>query len=137
MTHSLHKLRVVMSSQITPTQSSSIHPFAHMLDTCALIFSSCTIFTIFPNRIMLRHPTHLHLIISRARDGGPKELRAKQNGRVKLNELQMYQCSPFFSTFAHYRAATTVIPLLPCKANLTPSIQPNLGLSRTRPSLKL
>ena len=40
----------------------------------------------------------------------------------------------FFRSFAHWRAASTVIPLLP-KATFTPSIQPNLGLPRTRPSL--
>ena len=34
-------------------------------------------------------------------------------------------------SFAHCRAASTVIPLLP-KATFTPSIQPNLGLIRTR-----
>ena len=36
-----------------------------------------------------------------------------------------------FRSFAHWRAASTVIPLLP-KATFTPSIQPNLCLSRTR-----
>ena len=41
----------------------------------------------------------------------------------------MYQGSPLF------RAASTVIPLLPYKATFTPSIQPNLGLPRTRPPL--
>ena len=29
-----------------------IHPLAHILDTWALIFSSCAIFTVYPNRIM-------------------------------------------------------------------------------------
>ena len=31
--------------QITHTQSSNIHSLAHILDTCALIFSSCALFT--------------------------------------------------------------------------------------------
>ena len=39
-----------------------------------------------------------------------------------------------YRSFAHWCAASTVIPLLP-KATLTPSIQPNLGLPRTRPPL--
>ena len=30
----------------------NIHVLAHMLDICALIFSSCVIFTALPNRIM-------------------------------------------------------------------------------------
>ena len=37
-------------------------------------------------------------------------------------------------SFAHCRAASTVFPLLP-KTTFTPSIQPNLGLTRTRPPL--
>ena len=43
----------------------------------------------------------------------------------------MHQVSPLFAIF---RAASTVIPLLPM-ATLTPSIQPNLGHPRTRPTL--
>ena len=39
-----------------------------------------------------------------------------------------------FLSFAHCRAATIVIPLLP-KVTFTPSIQPNLGLPRTRPPI--
>ena len=39
-----------------------------------------------------------------------------------------------FRSFAPCRASSTVIPLLP-KATFTPSIQPNLGLPRTRPPL--
>ena len=58
-------------------------------------------------------------------EGGPK------NGRVKLNHLHMHQGSPLLPIF---RAASTVIPLLP-KAIFTPSIQPNLGLPRTSPPL--
>ena len=49
MTFSLHEGGVVMSNQITHIQSSNIHP---LLDTCALIFSSCARFTVYPNRIM-------------------------------------------------------------------------------------
>ena len=30
----------------------NIHPLAHILDICALMFSSCALFTVFPNRIM-------------------------------------------------------------------------------------
>ena len=39
-----------------------------------------------------------------------------------------------FRSLAHCRSAFGVIPLLP-KATFTPSIQPNLGLPRTRPPL--
>ena len=44
MTFSLHKGGVVMSRQITHTHSSALHPLAHILDICALIFSSCSLF---------------------------------------------------------------------------------------------
>ena len=53
MTFSLQQRGVVMSNQITHT-INNIHPLAHILDTCALIFSSCTLFTVYPNRIMFR-----------------------------------------------------------------------------------
>ena len=39
-----------------------------------------------------------------------------------------------FQSFVHCRTSSTVIPLL-LKATFTPSIQPNLGLPRTRPQL--
>ena len=54
----------------------NIHPLAHILDICALIFISCAIF--YHNRIVQRHPTPLQEITTRAWDGGPKEHRAKQ-----------------------------------------------------------
>ena len=36
VTFSLHQGGVVMSNQITHTQSSNLNPLAHILDTCAL-----------------------------------------------------------------------------------------------------
>ena len=51
MTFSVHHGGVVMSSQITH-RHIIIHPLAHILDICALIFSSCALFTVFSNRIM-------------------------------------------------------------------------------------
>ena len=44
---------VVMSSQITHSQSSNMHHLAHLLDTCPSIFSSCAIFTVYHNRLPL------------------------------------------------------------------------------------
>ena len=38
----------VMSSQKTHPQSSNIHPLTHILDTCALIFSSCALLQFTP-----------------------------------------------------------------------------------------
>ena len=54
----------------------------------------------------------------RAREGGPKEHRAKQNGGVKFIQLHIHQASPLFH-FLH--EASAVIPLLP-KASFTPFI---------------
>ena len=41
-----------VKSDNTHTQSSNKNPLAQILDTCALIFSSCARFTVYPNRIM-------------------------------------------------------------------------------------
>ena len=81
MTFSLHQGGVVMSSQTTHTHTHTvikIHPLADILDTWALIFSSCSLFIVYPNRIMKLHPSPLHVITTRAREGGPKEHSAKQ-----------------------------------------------------------
>ena len=56
----------------------NILPLAHILDICALIFSSCASFTVDPTHIMQWHPTPLHVITASAWEGGPKEHRAKQ-----------------------------------------------------------
>ena len=69
-----------MSSQITHTQSSNMHPLAHILDTCALIFSSCALFTVYPNRIP-RAPGDNHLVT-----GGRSE---RTQGQVKMAGLQI------------------------------------------------
>ena len=42
-----HQGGVVMSSQITHT-IINIHPLVHILNICALIFSSCALFTVYP-----------------------------------------------------------------------------------------
>ena len=82
-----------VKSDNTHTQSSNIH------STIALMFSICALFTFYPNRIIKRHPTPFHVITTRAREGGPKEHWAKQNGRVKLIQLHMHQGSPLFPIF--------------------------------------
>ena len=71
MTFSLHQGGVIVSSH-------AIHPLAHILDSCALIFSSCALFTIYP--------TSLQVITTRAREGGPKETGPSKNGH-KVNSV--------------------------------------------------
>ena len=53
MTFSLRQGGVVMSSEITHAQSSNIHSLAHILDTCALIFSSCALFKVYPTPLQV------------------------------------------------------------------------------------
>ena len=87
-----------MSSQITHTQSSIRHPLAHILDNCSFIFSSCTIFTLYPNCILYRYPTPLLVIIIIAREGSPKEHRAKQKWP---RETQSVTYAPGLSTHSN------------------------------------
>ena len=128
MIFSLHHGGVVMSSQITHMKSSNIHPLAHILDIWALIFSSCAIFSLPQPHLVTA--SHLPPGDNHQSTGG---LSKKSQGT--WNSFSYIICTRALHSFlsnAHYRAAFTVIPLLP-KATFTPSIQPNLGLSRTRP----
>ena len=78
MTFFLHHGEVVMSSQITIKQSSYTHLLAHIPGTCSVIFSSCARFTVYPNRIMLRHPTPLQVIFHQGTGWRFERTRAKQ-----------------------------------------------------------
>ena len=131
MTFSLHQGGVVMSSQITRIKHT---PLAHILDTCALIFSmGCAIFLQFITPLSV-NPSHLQVITTRAREVVPKEHGAMQKWpRATFSYIRTRALHSFLS-FAHCRAASTVSSLLP-KATFTPSIQPNLGLPR--PALHL
>ena len=114
---------------ITYTQPSNIHTLAHILGTSALIFTSCSHFSLLqPHHVTAYHPS--------PGDKPPEHRRAvrkdpgtKRKWQVKLNNLHMHLGSQLLPIFC---AVSTVIPLLP-KATFTPSIQPNLGLPRTRP----
>ena len=87
----LHQGGVVMSSQITYTQSSNIHSKAHLLDTCALLFSSS--FQPLPFQ-----PTPLQVLTTRAREGGPKEHRAKQKWPRETHSVTY---APWLSTLSY------------------------------------
>ena len=68
--------------------------------------------------------------------GGRSERTQRQAIMAACNSFS-YICTRAlhsFRSFAHCRAASTVIPLL-LKATFTPTIQPNLGLPRTRLTL--
>ena len=111
MTFSLHQGEVVMSSQITHTKSSNIHPLAYIRDTSALIFSSCALFTVYPNRIMYRHPTPLQVITTGAREGGPKEHSSKQRWPRETHSVTFV---PGLSTLSYLIVAQPPPSFLSC-----------------------
>ena len=131
MTFSLHQGGVVMSSRIKHTVIT-IHPLAHILDTWALIFSSCALFTVHPNRISLP----LHVITTRAREGSPKEHSAKQKwpretrlvsyvpGLSTLFDLPRIVAQPspsFLCCPSHHPSSLTSVSLVPVPHWLRPS----------------
>ena len=67
----------------------SINPLAHIPDICTLIFSSCVPCTVYP--------IHLQVITTRAREGGPKEHRAKQKWPSETHSVTYV---PGFSTLS-------------------------------------
>ena len=103
-----------------------IHPLAHILDAWALIFSSCAFYS-------LSQPHHVTASVPSPCDnhqstGGRSDRTQGQAKMAGWNSFS-YICTRAlhsFRSFAHCRAASTAIPLLP-KATLTPSILPNLG----------
>ena len=99
-----------MPSQITRThtQSSNIHSLAHILDSCAFIFSSCDLFTVYVTTL---HP-------SPGDNHQTAGLYERTQGQAKMAAWNSicYICNwalHFFLPIAHCRAASTFIPLLP------------------------
>ena len=125
---SFHQGGVVMSSQLMLT-IINIHPLAHILNNCALIFSSCALFTVYPNSIMKLHHIPLQVITKRAREGGPKEHRAKQNWQRETHSVT-YEPGLSISTLSDLSRIDVQPPAsgLSNQATFTPPIQPNLGL---------
>ena len=104
-------------------QFSNIHPLAYILSTCALIFSSSSLFTVYPTA----HVTASH---HSSGDNPPERGKAvrKNTGPSKTQSTYV----PGLSLLPIFHAAFTFIPLLP-KSTVTRSVQPNLNLPRTRP----
>ena len=107
---------IVMSSQITRTQSSNIHQLARILDACPLIFISCDLFTVFSNHIMLGYPTPIQVITTDHGRAVRKNTGPSKNGRLKLIQ---YICTRALHSFLSF---STIIPLLP-NATSTPFIK--------------
>ena len=89
----------------------NIHPLACILDICALIFSSCAIFTVYPNRIMQRHPTPLQVITTSTREGGPKDHRDKHKWPSETHSVTYVPGLSTLEYLFYWRAASTVISL--------------------------
>ena len=111
----------------------NIHTLAHILD----IFHLDSLY--FRPFYRLSQPHHVTASNPSPGDnhqstGGRSD---RTQGQAKMAEWNSFGCIctralHSVRSFAHWRAASSVIPLLP-KATFTPSIQPNLGLPRTRP----
>ena len=124
---------------MSETHTINIHPLTHLLDICVLIFCSCALFTVYPNRIMWWNFSPHHVITTRAREGDPKEHWAKQKwtlethsvtyvpGLSTLSDLLpiVAQTLPSFlcctRPFAHYTSSLTSVSLEPTLYLLSPS----------------
>ena len=119
---------VVISNQITHTQSSNKHHLARILDTCALIFSClCPFYRLSqPHHVTASHssPGHNHQSTR-----GRSEKTQEEAKMAAWNSFS-YICTRALHSFRFF-AASTAIPLLPT-ATFTPSIQPDLDLPSTR-----
>ena len=125
MTFCLRQGKINMSSHITHTRSSNIHPIAHILDTCALILGSCALFSLSQlHHVMASHPS----------PGDSHQNTRGKNSRVKLNQLHMHQGSQLFPVFhALLRSLNSYYSV--AQGHFTPSIQPNLRLPHTHPPI--
>ena len=95
MTFSLNQGVVVLSSQITHSKLSNIHPLVHMLGTCALP----TFYSSLPQTHHERHPTPLQVIRHQSAEGRSERTKEpNENGWRYLNEFSHSQYSLIDST---------------------------------------
>ena len=92
MTFSLHQGGVVISSDNTHTQSSNIHPLAHILDTFSIIFMYCS-----NNNNNLNSPFHLgHRVIANC---GPTHTSVRNSSGIAIETTKyilFYFCKQNF-----------------------------------------
>ena len=125
MTFSIHHVRVVISNQITYTQSSTHTPRFSVVALLLQFIPTASCNGIPPSTGDNHQST------------GERSERTQGQAKIASWISFSYICTrALYScrSFAHWRAASTVIILLP-KATFTPSILPNLGIPRTRPLL--
>ena len=135
MTFSLQEGGVVMSSQVKHTHSYQDTPLSPQTWHLSIDFQLLRPF------YSLSQPHHVTASLPSPCDNhqstGCPSKRTQCQAKMAAWNWFSYICTRAlhsFRSYAHCRAASTVIPLLP-KATFTPSIQPNLGLRRTRPPL--
>ena len=95
MTFSIHQGGVVKSSPFKLTQTLNTLPLAQMPGNSALIFSSCATFTVYPNRIMQRHPTPLQVIIHQS--VGMRSERTQCHAKMAALNSIIYICRALHS----------------------------------------
>ena len=98
MTFSLHQGGVIMSGQIMHTRLYNIHPLAHMLGTCAFIFSSRALFTVYLNCIIVCISPLSRL--NHQSEGGWSE--GRRNLANWLHITQSSACAPGLSTPSYF-----------------------------------
>ena len=107
MTCLLHQGRGVMSSWVM-----HIHPLAHILGTFILIFSSCTLFTVYHSCIMYIMQSYSSPVISHQSMGGWYKIIQEPSKKWPGETISI--CAPVLSTHSfHCHAASSVIPLVP------------------------
>ena len=103
MTFSPNQEGVVMSSPIPLAQSSTIHPLAHILGSCAFTSVVAPLLQFIPTPSSNGIPPFSRCKISPqsagGRSGGTQESR--KNCPVKLNHLHTHQGSPLVLSLAH------------------------------------
>ena len=119
-----------MSSPITHSHSPTIHPLAHIQGSCAFISVVAPFLQFIPTPSCNGIPSLSRCISPQSAERGPKEHRNPANGRIKYNHLHTHQGSPLDPIS---RALPRSLHSHPSVAPRPPSIQPNLGLPRTRP----
>ena len=134
MTFFLHQGGVVMSSQITHNHQHT--PLSHILDL-RLDFHKFRPFNSLsqPHHVTSSHPSPGD---NQQSTGGRSERTLGQSKMADWNSFSFICTRAHHSCryFAHWRAISTVIPLLQ-KAIFTPSIQPNLGLLKIKKIYKI
>ena len=84
-----------------------IHPLAHILDICALIFNSCTQFTMYPIRINHATASHQSPGDNHQSTGGRSE-RTQGQAKIAVWISFSYMCTLGYPLFPIFRALSRI-----------------------------